>query len=267
MSTRLLITACALFAACLATYAQNRIASGSTYHTIEPRNSMPYSLWTKCVLWLTCDQNPADNPTWTVQSFGSTALHYDHIQTNASARPVVTSGVLSYDQVDDGTTTLYTGSFGVTTAFSVMMWVKVNTLTNNPIFVIKDPGSGSLARFFYLMSVSSNLYFAVLNANNSSPSLIVSGSRQLAPNVWHHIAATYSQTDSAHIYINGGLDGSSTSKPVLTADNGYPLGIHSFLPSRSTLLCDDVIFCNAKLSTAEVTNRYDATKSPTPARP
>lgn len=267
-------------------HAQNRIASGSTYHTIEPRNIMPYSLWTSCVFWATCDTNPSNFPGWTVESFAVNPpfIKRDMLQSTASLRPTFASKVLTFDGIDDFASNA--APFSVLNGveeFSASAWVyctetnaekcilncastlpvsfsdgfQLRVFTNNNIKIVAVADTAGLGSGFYWTHWTTDSYRVPINT-------------------WTHIAATVNLVNSNVVIYANGVSQAATKTTVvagpmtMTIVRPLELGAVIFNAGRAGYFVgkmDDVSVFRRGLSALEVTNLYNATKSPTPARP
>jgi hypothetical protein len=273
--TAILLALCVIGAA-VALHAQNRIASGSTYHTIEPRNVMPYSIWTNCVMWLTCDQNPSNNATWTVQSFGSEAAKNNGTNDVASKRPAWVSGTLAFDASDDYVVAADAASLSPTAAITVAFWAKVATSANQ-YFVFKRIGFQNLASYGFNSLATSNLQFSVSSDGANSTNARTAGRMPIG--AWTHLVGVFNAgttlalytnavNGTASLYTDAGLPGQSV--PAALYDSSAYLVIGAInnppvAPINGSV--SDVAIFNRALTATEITNLYNATKSPTPARP
>jgi hypothetical protein len=263
--TAIVLALCVIGAAAFV-HAQNRIASGSTYHTIEPQNVMPYSIWTNCVLWLTCDQNPSNNATWTVQSFGSEATKSDFGQTTASKRPAYspTSGLV-FDGIDDVCSRASLSLNGLAGA-TFMAW-----------FYFQNGASDINGRIFDNRAV--NGYIFGLNNTNTSPAQcynffvdtatgdfrqITLSANSVLTNVWTHVAAVYG-ANVATIYTNGAAYVGAVTTNSSGTGNIVDDGAACYFGDRSAGdrslqgKLDDAFIFNRALTAAEIALCYTNT--------
>lgn len=283
-----------MWAYTLHTRAQNRIASGSTYHTIEMQNIMPYSLWTSCVFWATCDLNPSNFSTWTVQSYGNEgATRNDGVQVTNTLRPVAATKTLQFDAVNDYVS-LPTNVM-ISSPATISMWFKANyntvSGTSLMLFNMSDgntTGTTNSESFWIQVgnatSGLTNEFVSVMwqpNASSAAWSLYGYLTAVNYANVWKHVLVTCNGS-AFGMYIDGeavSLTKHATwgTAPIHNGDFGE--GFNP--PLRATLgaayqitqanwfngWIDDVRIYNRVLTADEAAALYNQTKSPTPARP
>lgn len=285
-TTAIAVAALCLLGAGLIAKAQNRIASGSTYHTAEPRNVMPYSIWTNCVMWLTCDQNPSDNATWTMQSFGSEPTKNNGTQATTNSRPSYTNNLIRCDGVDDFVfANGCVSSISNKTTGAVGFWTKIastNATQNKPFAAWKS--SGNLSGLQILWNNNPTLGWQALCyvTNGASWNMYQSSSvATFSPTQWVHVVLVHNGTIPI-LYLN------ATSQSVTYINQPYKTHWFKEITTgadaidATTIGCvrfnetnnypwngwiDDVRVYTAALTASDVTNLYNATKSPTPARP
>lgn len=274
--TAIVLALCVVGAA-VAVRGQNRIASGSTYHTIEPRNVMPYSIWTNCVMWLTASQNPSNNAVWTCQSYGNEGTtRNDGTNGTASTRPAWTTRAVTFDAVDDYIVAADTASLSPTAAITVSAWVKLTSAANQFI-TVKRVGFQNSASYGLVTTGSSNVQFSISVAGTTS----INARSATAPPVgaWTHLVGVFSASTTLKVYTNAidctadlytdaGLGGQSVPSGLYDSGAYLVLGAINNPPAATMngSMSDCAIF-NRALSATEITNLYNATKSPTPARP
>lgn len=274
--TLLLLIACPVLA-------QNRIASGSTYHTIEPRNTMPYSLWTSCVFWATCDQDPSNNPVWTVQDFGSQSTKNNGTQTTSIWRPsfvsvqevrnlnfvntstqfieVVDANVFSATNLSF-TLWMYIDSYNVGTGTKTLFAKGIQAVNNEYLCAFRD---GSFATY------SNRILFAVQEPSSASQVYYTS---TMCPTGWTFIAITmagvaFTTTNTISnikIFTNGIEDNPIVIPTAVARANGtapFRISGQQGLSSREWQGgLDDVRVYNSILTSNEIYSIYLSTKHP-----
>ena len=267
-------TMCCLVALtlCAAAQAQNRIASGSTHRLVQPWNSMPYSVWTNCVLWLSHDTNPSNFSEYTSDDFSSFPTH-SATQATASLRPAFTAGrtngvyngFVTFDGIDDVYNVQGLSLSGLVAA-TWMAWIYHNPsaadvngrifdsrITNGFILLVNNTPSGGAGLFSALVDTATNDVIQITTSSVGIPSLR-----------WTHVAVKY-QTDRLTLFTNAVLCSSITTNSAGTGpivDNGSILyigdrsaGDRSFLGYH-----DDHMIFNRGLTATEITNIYQATR-------
>lgn len=259
--------------------AQNRIWSNGTYGKVDPREWMPESLYTNCVLWMPMNQDPTQFGTWGVPD-GSSSKNNGG-QTNVNSRPVWTNaanGALVFDGVDDGldisaNTSL---SFMGTNGFSLVSWVKptASTAAGATIFSKWKTDPSTTYPVNYGMSLS--------NARRISVSMAVTGAQNyydrngasiIPTTTWSMASVVYNpdllSTNALKIFLNGSEDsysytdknGSMTNLVILDKLTiGYRVYNTTAKERFSNGMLDGILIFNRALTSNEVAYIYNATK-------
>lgn len=248
---------------------QNRIGSGTTYHTLS-KSSIPYTLWTSCVYWATMDIDPAALPAWTAEDNGSGTLD-DGVQTNASSRPAYQSGGSLLFTTDDYYNLNATvAAFHGGSTYSMAAWIKTTntaaaiTIGANYLF------GGSAAQTTWQWIVLTNgLFQGSLITDSGGAFRGKRASVAVNNGAWHHIAATYNGNglDSGYtLYVDGALDSSATSIGT-GAVTTTPVNRNAMIGRRPVVATpfyfngqlDDLMIFDRVLTPTEYTNLYYAT--------
>lgn len=268
---RLIAIALVGFALALTADAQNRIASGSTYRTIEPQCKLPYGVWTNAQLWLTCRHDPSRLSTWTVESFGHEASKNNGTSTNVSVRPAFVSSCLDFDGVDDSIT-MGDVLDPLTSDFSISLWFKLEAAAGTGSLFTKANGSYPDMAVYLIAGPCVNVQVDVDASNFRN----VSTSNAVPTNAWVHFVTTVARSGgSILMYTNGtqvgvaiGGSAGSIAGSIDTAANliigrrDIPASPYAF-PGK----IDNVLYINRVLTAAEVLDIYNRQKAPIPARP
>ncbi len=233
--------------------AQNRIASGSTYHTTAAA-TLPYTFWTNTELegfWFPNGaRDPAQLPTWTAEDFLSRLS--DGYQTNASCRPLFVSGTYKFDGIDDWIT-ITNDLNPVSSSASFLFWTKIVGGTDvYHVFFYRGIDDGGKRMTVYRDITTGK----IMTDKFGSPQL---QGAVLASNVWIHIGIVYDFNGGKRIYTNGVLNVSDTDRYNYTEGENARLGIWIDLAAPLNGYMSDILHTGL-MQAADVKAHYDATK-------
>tara|TARA_R110002110_G_scaffold42316_1_gene132920 strand:- start:1429 stop:2232 length:804 start_codon:yes stop_codon:yes gene_type:complete len=167
----------------------------------------------------------------------------------------------SLDGVDDYVTMGNVLDFDRSDAFSVSMWVKLDT-AGTDIFISKSTAGGG---GWELFTYSNLLYFQMIEVS-SSRKIITRGGTTFPTGVWKHVVLTYdgsSTWNGVQIYIDAVAEtmadtGSSTliATTLVSADFNVCSRDNGNLPFHG--LADEVGVFNSELSASDVTAIYNS---------
>lgn len=206
-------------------------------------------LWNNLLVYWTGDNTPND-------AKGTKNLTLINGATYGTGK--INNG-FSFDGVNDYAS--YTGSIGITSDFSLSLWVKPSVLSGTKPCLqslnFRTLASGSLDLYFngtnvlYQMCSSSGTFFN----QQSTTSLSASN--------WYHIVISYDNTaKKADMYINGSLDSSSqttTFNSCSGADlnNGIDIGVRQ-TSNFYTGIQDEIAIFDSVLTSTQVTELYNS---------
>lgn len=259
--------------------AQNRIWSSPSYGKADPREWMPESIYTNCVLWLPMNTDPAQFGTWGVPD--GSPRRYNMGQTNSSARPAYDGsgrGSLSFGGVDDFATTAgVVAELNSNNAFSVCAWVNtgVSTTTRNIFGSLSSYATVGLSDGFLFQLRSNNVARALFQEGVSGEGFYQQTSGTVvATGLWVHLSFVLSSLSSRTvvIYTNGAVAASEFTQinpGTLTLNSVRPLEIGRQVSSGGFLsyfsgFIDDALIFNRALTSNEVYTIYNRTKGTHP---
>ena len=151
-----------------------------------------------------------------------------------------------FDGVDD--TFLITGrppAYAFTGDFTLMAWVKVDTIGNN-YYIIDTSTSGSTGNgYSFRVRTDGKIRFWSYNASSTG----LNSATVLSANTWYHIACVHTSTQNK-IYINGSLDATLNWSTGHSTSNTTNLRIGSsvMLSGYTNGHIDEVAFFNSDQS-------------------
>lgn len=150
--------------------------------------------------------------------------------------------------------------FNVTSGLTISAWVYLNGTSTEKAIVAKWSGSQTQDQYI-LMTNSSNKVLFAIGTPTVSASGIASNST-LNASTWYHIVATWDNTGTHKIYINGVLDKTSTLTNFTTINTSTALPLYigksgdNFAPRLMNGSVDDVLLYNRALSASEIQQIY-----------
>ena len=229
----------------------------------------PTTTLTNSVLWLSMSVDPTRPATWTVPS-GTDGNN--GVQGTANSRPVWSSGTLSFDGVDDHFTNGTQSTFAFvhnTAVFTVSAWCKFSA-TNKLGASICGNAPNTTDKGFFLIQYDDDFYFQSFYATAGQQNLCLATSVIQSTNDWYFVCVVGTGT-SITLYWNAVAKATDSSITTASGNATYPLLV-GVLPGASLVWfhggkIDDLRISNRALTAGEVTNLYNSTISPTPARP
>lgn len=250
-----------------------------TYGVKDPREYLPESLYTNCVLWMPMNNDPTKLSTWGVPD-GSWSRN-NGAQANADYRPVWTNagnGALAFDGAGDGLDIAANSSLSFlgTNGFSLICWVKptASTAAGATLFCKWKTTPSTTYPVNYVMSLN--------NARRISMSMGVTGSQNyydrsgsyvIPTTTWSMVSAVYNpdlvSTNSLKFFVNAVEDsytytdknGSMTN--LITLDKltiGYRVYNTSTRERFSNGMIDDVMVFNRAVTSNELDYIYNKLK-------
>ena len=165
-------------------------------------------------------------------------------------------GALAFDGVDDYVDCGSQEGLNLSHAVSVSVWIKLTgSAKDQKIISNQDNLSGG-----YKIGIYGNKPELEIrdSANMPAQNRYVEGGTELEPDVWYHIAVTYSQGGSIKVYVNGKLDREIATPNTLAPSAGaLMIGREPFQDLYwFNGLMDDLQIYNYPLSQTEVTKLY-----------
>lgn len=154
-------------------------------------------------------------------------------------------------------------------ALTLEAWVKLDagaSTSGAPGVVSKYLGTGN-QRSYTLRVLDGKANFAVSDNGQWQQPLDFSGSATLAPGEWHHLAATYTPSESMKIYVNGVKVGEKTTGiPASLHSGSAPLwiGVQNQLAATRYFpgQIDEVAVYNKALDADQIAAHYNAALAP-----
>lgn len=154
------------------------------------------------------------------------------------------NGVTSYLDIP------YTQINNATTELSVSLWVKVPNL-NDAIFFIKyNDGAGNGD---YFLTKASNKWRARLYGGSTD----VISINDIVINTWTHLVFTVTEAQDLKFYVNGVLQGTTTSINNIIQSNNFNLSIGRWLNSYTQCHIQDVGIWKRILNDFEISRLYN----------
>jgi hypothetical protein len=154
-------------------------------------------------------------------------------------------------------------NFERTDAFSLSLWVKPTTLTENSFLFSHQTDGGDFAGYSLFQVTSGNLRFYLAN-NNSTAMYWTTTSNPLTTSSWYHIVVTNSGTSNAAgsiLYINGSVvaktTGSDNASGSIKTTAEPQIGNRGTNYSNNSQI-DEVSVFSRVLSSTEVTALYNS---------
>lgn len=157
---------------------------------------------------------------------------------------------VSLDAVDDIVTVPHSSSLALATGMTLEAWVRPSAITDWRTIIFKE-ANGGLAYSLY----SNNDLDRPATRLNLGGDVGVSGTTDLAPNAWSHLAATYDGT-TIRLFVNGAQVGSAPAPEGELPQGSGPLTLGAnnvFGTERFRGLIDEVRVYNRALSATEIT--------------
>jgi hypothetical protein len=136
-------------------------------------------------------------------------------------------GAVTFDGSNDLIQVADSDSLDILTGITLEAWV--NTDNNNASYqtiLEKRPGSGTYN--YYMRLDNGYLRFSFYNASHIA---LLDSSTKLTQNAWHHVAATYDQSN-IRLYVDGVQVASSAQTAAMVANTGaLVLGIETYMPT------------------------------------
>lgn len=206
----------------------------------------------------------------------NTGKPYDQIVPKANATSNISTYMndhygnvgMAYTFNNGGTTTYSVNcsnasKFNVTTGLTISAWVYLNNSSTEKAIVAKWAGSQTQDQFILMTNSANKVLFAVGTPSASASGIASNGT--LTSSNWHHIVATWDNTGTHKIYINGALDKTSTLTNFTTINStaSLPLFIgksgDNFAPRLMNGSVDDVLLYNRALSLSEIQQIFNET--------
>lgn len=147
-----------------------------------------------------------------------------------------------------------------TTGLTISAWFKVSNVNNQQAIVSKWAGNANLDQYIIMIS-GGKLLVAVGKSGVSASGVL--GTTTLQPNTWYHVAATWDNTGTHEITLNGVLDVSSVNLNFtsINSSSATQLRIGSQADNTRFLngAVDDVKLFDRKLNNTEINLLYNAT--------
>lgn len=145
-----------------------------------------------------------------------------------------------------------------TTGLTISAWFKVSGVSGLQAIVSK--WAGNINSDQYIVMVNGNkITMAVGNTSNSA--LGVTGNIIVTPNVWHHVIATWDNTGTHEIHLDGVLDVSvvNTNFTTINSSAATVLAIGNQSGGTRQLIgsVDDVKLFNRKINATEIGQLYN----------
>jgi hypothetical protein len=175
--------------------------------------------------------------------------------------PVRTNGVvgraLRFDGSNDRVRATNATALNVSGAFTVACWVRPESVTDSPYFVIK--GNSSDDRFAYALRASSAKVQYRWVSPSGSKSAFGTRTNVLVAGRWTHVAVAHTPGSLPTLFINGvavpgSLSSGSAAALVGTSSNAFTVGSSADGKGQFKGSIDEVFVCPGALSAAQVQN-------------
>jgi len=163
---------------------------------------------------------------------------------------------LSFDGANDYVSVGNSASLNLTDRITIEMWVKPNSLSNDPVVLSKDISSS-----YYIQLLSTGSIQFGIDYAGGAGRWLSSWSNVVGTNNWYHVVGTYDKNGGSNnlkIYSNGALVGQGTYTGSAAGNSAellfsYPYSVNSFNGS-----IDEVGIYNRSFSASDVLARYNA---------
>jgi hypothetical protein len=209
---------------------------------------------------------PGSGTTWTDISRNS----YNGTLTNGPTFNSANGGSIVFDGVDDNVSipNSITSNFS-TNGITVEAWVYHNNFTGSQAYInnwfnFTSPQKGFILRTFNGQTYPSFWWCWGSISGTNSYSTVNATSSPFSINTWYHVVGIYEKNISARIYVNGILKGTNSSVPydiVYDTANGVSVGTSNINTSRMNGKISITKIYNRVLSSSEITQNYNATKT------
>jgi hypothetical protein len=187
---------------------------------------------------------------------GRNATFFNNPTFNAgNGGSIFTDGVNEYAQ------TSYTGSASDSYTFSA--WFK-NDDSSEPKYILgrgRD-GEGNGWSLQLQLNTAGKVTAGVVPTVPSTIGIVASGTSTLALNTWYYITGVWTAGQSIKVYVNGSLEGTTTTSgtSLRTSTNGWWIGSISTSIFTSGYNAVAQVY-NSALSTAEILQNFNADKT------
>lgn len=183
----------------------------------------------------------------------------------------------SFGGKDDYISVAYGGSLNGVNQGTMTMWVKWNGIQDTDVCgqygdILGRQANGLFSNNVISLSTNDPSTARIVWNPYSACSSAIKGTTVAGDGVWHHIAVTFSSGDHK-LYVDGNLDGSSTTTGVMNNNSAYtPLTFGAWIGDGggySTSTIDEVKIYNYILTQNQVKQDMNPvpTNSPTPTPP
>jgi len=177
-------------------------------------------------------------------------------------------GALTFDGINDYVNCGNSSTFNQTNALTLSTWVKINSLSSQTALIGKQWCNLNQHSYFLYVDTQGKLVFDTANSGvcNGYFSTYTS-TNSLSINTWYNVVISFTNT-SIKIYLNsqlisGSLNGINTSLFVSTSP--VLLGTYRSLSGNYGSMLNgsmgSTLMYNKALSTSEITQNYNATKT------
>lgn len=158
-------------------------------------------------------------------------------------------------------------------AFSFQAWVRTTNTSSNSTVIAGRHITGTFNGYMLRANQDTASYGAPGAASfyqSNSPANTVVGSSNIADGNWHHVLATYTPGGTANLYVDGSLQASLASQPIIANSANFIVGGVFFTPSSAVVgtfsgLIDDVQVYDYALTQAQVTFLFNNPGAAVPA--
>jgi len=168
---------------------------------------------------------------------------------------IFTDGVNQYAQ------TSYAGS--ATDSYTFSAWFKNNNYSAVKYILGRGrDGAGNGWSFQLQVSMAGKVIAGVVPTVPSQVGIFVNGTSTLALNTWHYITAVWTAGQSIKVYVNGSLEGttSTSGTSIRTSTNGWVIGSPTTSVFSSGYNAVVHVY-NSALTTAEILQNFNADKT------
>jgi hypothetical protein len=170
-------------------------------------------------------------------------------------------GSIYTDGLNQSAQTSYTGS--ATDSYTFSAWFKNDNFSESKYILGRGrDGEGNGWSLQLQLNTAGKVSAGVVPTVPSTVGLAVNGTSTLALNTWYYITGVWTAGQSIKVYVNGSLEGTTTTSgtSLRTSTNGWWIG--SISPSFFTSGYNAVAqVYNSALSTAEILQNFNADKT------
>jgi hypothetical protein len=149
-----------------------------------------------------------------------------------------------------------------TGAFTIVGWVKINTVQTTSIVEVVNAGNGNYWAYLQAGSAPNNFYAALFDGTNNP---VTQGTTVYTTGMWYQVALVRDTgAGKLRLYVNGAADATAstdnTTPPAAANLTAVDIGWRSNNGDHLTGNLDDVAFFTRVLSASEISQLYTQTR-------